>query len=32
MTDIPKFEQFGLNAFYSAIPTLDNANDWFKWN
>ncbi|CRG92846.1 hypothetical protein PISL3812_09917 [Talaromyces islandicus] len=32
MTDIVKFEQFGLNTFYSAIPTLDNANDWFKWN
>lgn len=32
MTDIAKFEQFGLNAFYNAIPLLDNANDWFKWN
>ena len=32
MTDIAKFEQFGLNAFYNAIPVLDNANDWFKWN
>ncbi|KAF2684427.1 hypothetical protein K458DRAFT_260694, partial [Lentithecium fluviatile CBS 122367] len=32
MTDIRKFEQFGLNTFYNAIPTLDNANDWFKWN
>lgn len=32
MTDIAKFKQFGLNAFYSAIPTLYNANDWFKWN
>lgn len=32
MTDIAKFEQFGLNSFYNAIPTLDNANDWFKWN
>ncbi|CAG9955910.1 unnamed protein product [Clonostachys rosea f. rosea IK726] len=32
MTDIAKFEQFGLGAFYNAIPTLDNANDWFKWN
>lgn len=32
MTDITKFEQFGLNSFYNAIPTLDNANDWFKWN
>ncbi|CAI6013798.1 unnamed protein product, partial [Clonostachys chloroleuca] len=32
MTDIAKFEQFGLNTFYNAIPTLDNSNDWFKWN
>jgi hypothetical protein len=32
MTDIVKFKQFGLNSLYSAIPTLDNANDWFKWN
>jgi len=32
MTDTAKFEQFGLNAFYNAIPILDNANDWFKWN
>ncbi|KAK7212007.1 hypothetical protein V2G26_019185 [Clonostachys chloroleuca] len=32
MTDIAKFEQFGLNAFYNAIPVLDNANDWFRWN
>ena len=21
-----------MNAFYNAIPTLDNANDWSKWN
>jgi hypothetical protein len=32
MTDIVKFEQFGLNSFYNAIPTLGNANDWFKWS
>uniref|UniRef100_A0A093VNJ9 Copia protein n=1 Tax=Talaromyces marneffei PM1 TaxID=1077442 RepID=A0A093VNJ9_TALMA len=32
MTDIVKFEQFGLNSFYNAIPILDNANDWFKWS
>jgi hypothetical protein len=32
MTDAIKFEQIGLSAFYNAIPTLDNANDWFKWN
>ncbi|CAG9948808.1 unnamed protein product, partial [Clonostachys rosea f. rosea IK726] len=32
MTDIARFEQFGLNSFYNAIPTLDNASDWFKWN
>lgn len=32
MTDIAKFKQFGLNAFYDAIPILDNANDWFEWN
>lgn len=32
MTDIAKFEQFGLNAFYNGIPILDNASDWFKWN
>ncbi|KAJ5900336.1 uncharacterized protein N7473_004406 [Penicillium subrubescens] len=32
MTDIAKFEQFGLNTFYNGIPTLDNASDWFKWN
>ncbi|EDN03770.1 hypothetical protein HCAG_01635 [Histoplasma mississippiense (nom. inval.)] len=32
MTDIAKFEQFGLNTFYNAIPTLDNAGDWFQWN
>ncbi|KUL81311.1 hypothetical protein ZTR_09814 [Talaromyces verruculosus] len=32
MTDIVKFEQFGLNAFYNDIPKLDNANDWFKWS
>jgi hypothetical protein len=32
MTDAAKFEQIGLNAFYNAIPTLDNANDWSKWN
>lgn len=32
MTDVAKFEQFGLNSFYNAIPTLDNANDWFRWN
>jgi hypothetical protein len=30
MTDTVKFEQIGLNAFYNAIPPLDNANDWFK--
>jgi hypothetical protein len=29
MTDIAKFEQFGLNALYSAILILDNANDQF---
>ncbi|OJD10622.1 hypothetical protein AJ78_08417 [Emergomyces pasteurianus Ep9510] len=23
---------FGLNTFYNAIPTLDNASDWFQWN
>ena len=32
MTDNAKFEQFGLHTFYQAIPTLDNAADWFKWN
>ncbi|KAJ5654904.1 hypothetical protein N7490_001907 [Penicillium lividum] len=32
MTDITKFEQFGLNAFYNNIPILDNASDWLKWN
>ncbi|KAK2730927.1 hypothetical protein FQN57_003788, partial [Myotisia sp. PD_48] len=32
MTAIAKFEQFGLNTFYNAIPTLDNASDWFQWN
>ncbi|KKZ65716.1 hypothetical protein EMCG_08482 [[Emmonsia] crescens] len=32
MTDIAKFEQFGLNTFYNVIPTLDNAGDWFQWN
>ncbi|XRM42623.1 hypothetical protein ABZX51_005833 [Aspergillus tubingensis] len=32
MTDIAKFEQFGLNTFYNGIPTLDNASGWFKWN
>ncbi|OJD12138.1 hypothetical protein AJ78_07209 [Emergomyces pasteurianus Ep9510] len=32
MTDIAKFKQFGLNTFYNAIPTLDNASDWFQWN
>ncbi|KAJ6126013.1 hypothetical protein N7471_010506 [Penicillium samsonianum] len=32
MTDIAKFEQFGLNAFCNGIPILDNASDWFKWN
>jgi hypothetical protein len=32
MTDTAKFEQFGLNSFYNAIPTLDNANDWLKWH
>ncbi|KAL2848999.1 hypothetical protein BJX68DRAFT_255613 [Aspergillus pseudodeflectus] len=32
MTDITKFEQFGLNAFYNNIPILDNASDWFRWN
>jgi hypothetical protein len=32
MTDITKFEQFGLNAFYNSIPILDNASDWFRWN
>ena len=32
MTDTAKFEQFGLHAFYQAIPILDNASDWFKWN
>ncbi|KAJ5829151.1 uncharacterized protein N7525_007404 [Penicillium rubens] len=32
MTDIAKFEQFGLNTFYNGIPILDNASDWFKWN
>jgi hypothetical protein len=32
MTNIAKFEQFGLNTFYNAIPILDNANDWFNWN
>lgn len=32
MADTAKFEQFGLNAFYNAISTLDNATDWFKWD
>jgi hypothetical protein len=32
MTEITKFEQFGINTFYNGIPTLDNASDWFKWN
>jgi hypothetical protein len=32
MTDIAKFEQFGLNTFYNAIPILDNANNWYKWD
>lgn len=32
MTDMTKFEQFGLNAFYNDISMLDNASDWFKWN
>ena len=32
MTDIAKFEQFGLNSFYNDIPVLDNASDWFKWS
>ncbi|KAJ6016530.1 hypothetical protein N7540_011121 [Penicillium herquei] len=32
MTEITKFEQFGINTFYNEIPTLDNASDWFKWN
>jgi len=32
MTNITKFEQFRLNAFYNGIPILDNASDWFKWN
>lgn len=32
MTDNAKFEQFGLHTFYQAIPTLDNASDWFKWH
>ncbi|KAJ5743408.1 hypothetical protein N7533_010510 [Penicillium manginii] len=32
MTEIAKFEQFGINTFYNGIPTLDNASDWFRWN
>jgi hypothetical protein len=32
MTDVAKFEQFGLNTFYNGIPILDNASDWFRWN
>jgi hypothetical protein len=32
MTDIAKFEQFGLSSFYNDIPKLDNAKDWFKWS
>ena len=31
MTDITKFEQFGVNTFYNAIPVLDNAGGWFQW-
>ncbi|RAO71520.1 uncharacterized protein BHQ10_007532 [Talaromyces amestolkiae] len=32
MTDLVKFEQFSLNAFYNDIPKLNNTNDWFKWS
>lgn len=32
MTEITKFEQFGINTFYNRIPILDNASDWFRWN
>ncbi|KAK0822505.1 hypothetical protein LTR03_018128, partial [Friedmanniomyces endolithicus] len=32
MTEIAKFEQFGINTFYNGIPILDNASDWFRWN
>ncbi|KAJ5337477.1 uncharacterized protein N7506_005499 [Penicillium brevicompactum] len=32
MTEITKFEQFGINTFYNGIPILDNASDWFRWN
>jgi hypothetical protein len=32
MTDLVKFKQFGLKAFYNNIPKLDNTNDWFKWS
>jgi hypothetical protein len=32
MMDSAKFEQIGLSSFYNAIPTLDNANDWSRWN
>lgn len=32
MTEIVKFEQFGINTFYNGILILDNTSNWFRWN